>query len=335
MLAQDVEGGVELLFADGGSTDRTIDVLREMVSADPRIRFLDYPPLNTPSALNACLRHARGEYVARMDAHSFFLPDYLRRGIERLGRGDTRWVSGPQIPQPNGRVSCAVAEVLASPLGRGGSRRWAERGAGGEMELDTGVFCGVWRRETLLEYGGWDERFGRNQDAEMAARFLANGERLVSLASMGAHYIPRNTLRKLWRQYYQWGFHRVANARQHPESLRRSHLLPAALALTCASSLVAPRPIRRLGRLGVGAYGATVALEAVRVYRRTGSAADAATVASVLPTMHLANGAGLLQGVAQFGFPLSSMAHIVGLDGLAARLAPPPEPVRAPHLAGE
>src|SRR5260370_906967 len=95
-----------------------------------------------------------------------------------------------------GPVSRAVALGLASRLGRGGSRKWGEQrlASDAEWELDTGVFAGVWERETLLEYGGWDERWVRNEDSEMAGRFLARGERLVCLASMGADYVPRDSL---------------------------------------------------------------------------------------------------------------------------------------------
>src|SRR5205085_10521957 len=115
----------------------------------------------------------------------------------------TRWVSGPQVPRGVGPVSRAVSLALASPLGRGGSRKWGEHGVetAAEWELDSGVFDGVWERATLLEYGGWDERWPRNSDSEMAGRFLARGERIGCVAAMGASYVPRDSLRGLWRQY--------------------------------------------------------------------------------------------------------------------------------------
>ena len=41
MQAQRFEGSVELLFADGGSSDRTHEILEELAEGDPRIRILD------------------------------------------------------------------------------------------------------------------------------------------------------------------------------------------------------------------------------------------------------------------------------------------------------
>src|ERR1700690_1026342 len=70
MLAQRFDGRFELLFADGRSQDRTREILEELAENDSRIRVFDNPRRGTPSGLNVCLREARGEYVARMDAHT-------------------------------------------------------------------------------------------------------------------------------------------------------------------------------------------------------------------------------------------------------------------------
>jgi glycosyltransferase involved in cell wall biosynthesis len=113
MQAQSFEGSLELLFADGGSSDRTREILEELAASDSRIRVLDNPRRRTASGLNVGLREARGEYVARMDAHTYYSPTYIAAGVQRLRRGDTEWVSGPAIPRPVGAVSRAVALALS------------------------------------------------------------------------------------------------------------------------------------------------------------------------------------------------------------------------------
>ena len=185
------------------------------------------------SGLNVALHHARGRWVARMDAHTRYPDDYLARGVARLMAGGTRWVSGPQLPRGDRPVSRAVSLALGTGLGRSGSRKWA---AGtdveaAEYELDSGVFTGVWERASLLEYGGWDERWRVNEDSEMAARFLARGERLICMPAMAATYAPRDSLPRLWRQYFVYGEYRARTARRHPETMRRQHLVAPALAL--------------------------------------------------------------------------------------------------------
>ncbi|HEX4564554.1 MAG TPA: glycosyltransferase, partial [Solirubrobacteraceae bacterium] len=219
MQAQRFDGTIELLFADGRSSDRTRAILEELAAGDRRIRVLDNPRRRTASGLNVGLREARGEFVARMDAHTYYAGTYIAAGVARLRRGDTEWVSGPAVPRPVGTVSRAVALALASPLGRGASRKWSDQdGDGEERELDTGVFGGVWRRSTLLAAGGWDERWPINQDSEMAARFLRRGERLLCVAEMAGHYVPRDSLPSLARQYLRYGFYRARTFRAHPGS---------------------------------------------------------------------------------------------------------------------
>lgn len=336
MLAQRVEGPIEVLLADGGSQDGTRELLERLAARDARLRLFENPRGWTPSGLNVCLRHARGEYVARMDAHTLYPESYLQSGIDRLRAGGTDWVSGPQLVEGEGRVQRAFALALESFLGRGGSRRWAagraDADAAREWELDSGVFTGVWRRERVLELGGWDERWWRNQDSEMAARFLEQGSRLVCLAEMAARYVPRDSLRALWRQYDGYGFYRAATARRHPSTLRRSALLMPALVCCWFFALVAPRPLRGLARLGVATYLATIASAGLRA-RRESPREVAATLPLVLATMHLSAGVGFLRGIARFGVPWAALARVSGIGALE-RLAPAVEhePVYAPSL---
>src|SRR6478672_9780676 len=143
MARQDFPGAVEFLFADGNSADATVALLTQLARADPRIQVLRNPRGGTPSGLNVCLREARGEYVARMDAHTLYPPDYLTVGVARLRAGGADWVAGPQIANGRSGVARAVATALTSPLGRGASKRWTAASDEAEVDLDTGVFCGV------------------------------------------------------------------------------------------------------------------------------------------------------------------------------------------------
>jgi succinoglycan biosynthesis protein ExoA len=312
MQDQELDGDFELLFADGGSSDRTREILLELARADPRIRVLDNPRGHTASGLNVCLAAAVGRYVARMDAHTLYPRRYLAAGVQRLQRGDTSWVSGPQVPAPVGPVSRAVALALSSPLGRGGSRKWdAHLHARGERQLDTGVFGGVWLRQTLLAFGGWDERWPINQDSELAARFLARGQRLVCIPQMAASYTPRDSLPRLARQYFRYGFYRARTFSAHPRSVRRSHLLPPSLVLALAAAIRSPPPLPRAARAAVAAYGLAVARTAATAAARRQGRRESALLLAVLPTMHLSWGAGAIAGMLRFGVPLRALLALV------------------------
>lgn len=305
MRAQDLDGGFELLFVDGGSTDGTRAILDELAAEDPRVRVLDNPARRVPQALNIGLRAAGGAYVARMDAHTLYPRDYLRRGIGLLERGDVDWASGPQLAHGVGRWSRRVERALRSPLGVGGATfRTAEE----EIEVDSG-FTGVWRRETLEAHGGWDEDWPVNQDAELAARIRAAGGRIVCVPEMGARYVPRDSLAALARQYWRYGRYRAKTSRRHPESMRRSHVLAPGLVLTL---LAAALPLGRLttaARAGALVYAAAVLAESVRG-AGTPRGREAPALAAVLATMHLPWGLGFLVGCARFGPPLRALGQL-------------------------
>jgi succinoglycan biosynthesis protein ExoA len=310
MRRQEFDGSIEFLFIDGRSEDRTRAILEELAAEDPRIRVLDNPDRTTAYALNVGLAASRGRYVARMDGHTEYPPSYLADGVARLSRGDVVWVAGPQIPRGDGVWSRRVAMALETGLASIGSKRWGD-GSAEEVELDTGVFTGVMPRSVLEAHGGWDSGWPINQDSELAARVLAAGGRIVQLPSMGAGYVPRNSLRSLWRQYYRYGLYRGKTSRRHPHSLRRSHLLGPGLVLALAGSLVLPRPLRGLARAALGAYFAALVAASVRAAAASPErAADAATLPLVFVVMHGAWGSGFVVSTFKHGPPLGALARV-------------------------
>jgi succinoglycan biosynthesis protein ExoA len=309
MLSQRFDGEIEFLFMDGRSEDRTKAILEEMSAADHRIRVLDNPQRRTTFGLNIGLEHARGNFIVRMDAHTEYPPEYVAKGIERLERGDVDWVTGPQIPHGVGKWSRRVARALASRLGAGGSAKWS---AEEEKDIDTGVFTGLWRRETLAEYGGWDEGWPVNQDSELAARFFERGSRIVCVPELGALYVPRDSLKSLAKQYWRYGFYRAKTSRYHPASMRRSAVFPPALVIALAGSVLAPGPLRTACRAAVATWVAAVAAASAPAAGEDGPA-EGAGQAAVFAAMHLSWGAGFLRGCLAFGPPLAALARIAGI----------------------
>jgi succinoglycan biosynthesis protein ExoA len=316
MQEQRFEGSLEFLFMDGRSVDGTRAILEQLARRDPRIRVLDNPHRHLVAGLNQGLREARGQFVVRMDAHSYYAADYVARGVERLERGDVAWVSGPPSPHGVGTWSRRVALALESWLGTGGSQKWPSRletkADLEEIELDTSVFGGIWTRQTLESLGGWDEGWPVNEDSELAARVLKSGGRIVCIRELEARYVPRNSLKSLAVQYGRYGFYRSKTSLRHPESLRRSHVLAPAVFLMLLAGVLAPRPLRRPARAGLSIYLLTVLTASAQIARRSGTR-DAAGLPLVFATMHVAWGAGFLAGSLRFGPPLRALGRILSV----------------------
>jgi len=301
MREQRFPGRVEFLLIDGRSEDGTRNILEELARADERIRVLDNPDRGIPQALNIGLRHARGRFIARMDAHALYPPDYLATGARRLEKRDgVEYVTGVQVPHGVDSGSHRISLALDSPLGVGGAgfrRRVTE-----ETETDAG-FTGLWWRETLERLGGWREDWVVNEDGELAARLRKAGGRIVCVPEMAARYIPRRGLQALVRQYWRYGQYRAKTCRQHPDSMRPSHVLPPAVALVAIAAVV-PRRAGAPFRVATAAYAAVLAVESARIWR-SGGGRDAAWLPAVFAAMHLSWGTGFLVGCARFGVPFA------------------------------
>jgi succinoglycan biosynthesis protein ExoA len=318
ILGQRFAGDVEFIVIDGNSRDGTRAALDELRARDPRLTVIDNPRGDLASALNLGLAAASGEFVAKMDAHTFFPADYLQLGVDRLRQGDVNWVSGPPVPHGVGPWSRRVALALETPLGVGASGKWFKgaAGSGRERDLRTGVFSGVWRRSVLEALGGWDPAWPVNEDSELASRFLASGERIVCVRAMAASYVPRESLGALARQYWRYGLYRAKTANRHPESVGVSQLAPPALVMS-QLGWIGGRRARRVARLTLAAYAGAQAVVAARAASRAGR--EAALLPTVFCTMHLSFGAGWLAGCARFGLPVAGVLRALRLGGRSAR----------------
>jgi glycosyltransferase involved in cell wall biosynthesis len=314
IVGQRFSGSVEYLMIDGRSQDATRPILEELAADDPRVRIIENPAGDLASALIIGLAAARGEFVAKMDAHTYFPDTYIQHGVDRLRKGDVNWVSGPQIPRGSDPWSRRVALALGTRFGAGGSDKWESVSDGvssdGERELDTGVFSGVWRRSVLEDLGGWDPAWPVNEDSELASRFLKSGERILCLPAMGAHYVPRSTLRGLARQYCRYGYYRAKTANRHPASTRPSHFAPPAMVLVLLAGALGGRRVRALAQASVAAYAAALAAESLRA-TRSSERRESALLPTVYITMHLSFGIGYLAGCLRYGVPLAAAGTLL------------------------
>ncbi len=163
LAAQDYPKIVEVVVADGGSTDRTA----ELAASYPKVVVVDNPRRSRPAGLNVALRHATGEIVVRVDARTRLAADYVSRCVEALERSGAAIVGGPMAYEATTPGQRAFAAAMSSRLGAGPAEF---RRPGGEPRFVDTVYLGAFRKEVIDELGGYDEWSGGNEDAELAYR---------------------------------------------------------------------------------------------------------------------------------------------------------------------
>lgn len=297
---------LEILLVDGTSDDSTRAIAEAYERNAARrngiaLRVIPNPARTAPAALNIGIRQAKGDVVARMDAHATYPADYLPRLVEALDATGADNVGGvlDTLPASGGAVPRAIAAASSHPFGVGNSR--FRIGARTNQWVDTVPF-GCWRRKLFNWLGMFDEELVRNQDDELNHRLLARGGRILLVANVSAQYFARERLGQVARMFYQYGLFKPLVARKIGRVMTLRQLVPPALTLALLlTAVLAPWLVaaRWLGGAIAITYGGAVVMTAARLVPKLGVRAALAAVL-VFPIMHLSYGWGFLAGVARW-----------------------------------
>jgi len=302
VLAQWLPPGwtLELIVADGASDDGTRERLAAWAGGEPRLSVVDNPARTTAAALNRALAVAQGGIVVRMDVHTVYAEDYIAACIAALQRSGATCVGGAWRPVGTAGRQRAIARAFGSRFASGGA---ASRRVEVEGEVDT-VYLGAWQRADLKRLGGFDETLVRNQDDELALRIVRGGGRVWQSAAIRSWYTPRDSFSALFRQFWQYGYWKVAVIRKHRLPARPRQLAPfgflALGVLGALMGLVWPAAWLALGA-AVAAYLGAALVGAALIARPWREPAQWAGIAWASVVMHQAYGLGFARGLWDFG----------------------------------
>ena len=82
ILAQTLEE-IEVICVDDGSSDTSLDILREYEKADPRVQVVTQANAGAGAARNRGLDLASGDYLSFLDSDDFFEPEMLKKAYEK------------------------------------------------------------------------------------------------------------------------------------------------------------------------------------------------------------------------------------------------------------
>ena len=283
----------EILVVDGGSRDRTVDIVRAFPEFGSRIRLIENPRRLQVYAWNIGWRAARGEYVSFIVAHSTYEDNFFASCLAAMHRTGAAAVGPVQTATGTNTLGRAVAWCMSTPFGVGNARF---RFATAEEEVDS-VYSMFLRRETLERLGGYDERVAFDEDDEFNYRLRQSGGRIFVSPQLRARYFVRDSFRSLSKQMLCYGYWRRFTQLLHPRAIPlRVYAPPALVAATLLSIALLATPLRPLGFVVPAMYAGYVALAMVTASSKVGGAA-ALCVGAALPCMHFSYGVGYWRAV--------------------------------------
>jgi cellulose synthase/poly-beta-1,6-N-acetylglucosamine synthase-like glycosyltransferase len=286
----------EVIVVDGDSGDGSRQMVEAMEGELPNLRVVDNRGRHTSRGVNIGLAYARGEVIARVDAHASVATDFLSESVAALRRTGADAVGGPIETIGEGTSGEAIALAVSSPFGVGNAVfRYSQL----EQWTDTVAFP-AYRRDVFDRIGPFAEIDG-GEDDDFHLRLIDAGGRILLTPRIRSTYYARRNLPELARQYFGYGQAKSVVLTRHPRRTRLRQLAPSALTL----ALIASSFLSLLGGLFMvplalisGSYVAALLTASLAVGRRHGWR-HVIRLPFVFACMHLSYGIGFLSGLAR------------------------------------
>ncbi len=161
----------ELLALDGGSSDRSLSILRKFEMSDARIRAISRKNLALVPSLNEMIAEAQGRYLARMDSDDICRPERFEKQVAYLDAHPECVAVGSRVLfiDPEGMPICEAINELT------------------HNEIDSANMSGatamrichpsvMMRKETVVQVGLYSEEFLFAEDFDLFLRIAEVGK---------------------------------------------------------------------------------------------------------------------------------------------------------------
>lgn len=195
---------MDVMVVDGGSKDRTRDIVEKYKREYQNIRFIHNPGKIQSIAFNIGARESDAPYIVRLDAHALYNRDYIEKCINGLETDNARGNVGGRciiLPFSDSLWAKTNAILNYSRFGIGGS---AFRVGMKPDYVDTVPF-GAFPRSVFETVGGMREDLSRAEDNEYNSRIRKAEYKVYFDPEIVSSYYARPTLRTSCKQMYANG----------------------------------------------------------------------------------------------------------------------------------
>ena len=212
----------ELLVVDDGSTDETEDVV-QLYSNQINLKYLHQKNQGPGAARNYGMRNAEGTYFIFVDSDCLLPEDYLVKIDQFIQKFSPDAFGGPDTFNDSfSPIQKAINYSMTSFLGTGGTR--GSRKSVGRFyprSFNMGLHRNVYEK-----IGNFNS-LRHGQDMDYSARIYEAGFEVSLIPDAFVYHKRRTSLRKFFKQIYNWGVARINLSNIHKGLLKPIHLAPA------------------------------------------------------------------------------------------------------------
>lgn len=300
IYACDLPAGCDMrvFVVDGQSEDGTVEEIRQLQTEFAGLELVENVLRLTPHAFNLGI-HAggRADFVQIVGARHILSPNYLLRSIELMQENPAIWCVGGRVENvflnEKGRI---ISKAMGSAFGMGlGNFRTLQ--ASGYTDT---VGTPMYRYEVFERIGFFDEVLVRNQDDDFNFRVTEAGGKIWYCHEISIQYYVRGNLRKLWRQFHQYGYWKVFVNRKHKAVTTMRQLVPPAFVLFLFSIPFNFLINAYVGYTAIAALLCYILLGWFVAFRVADKTSEAPAIWVVFPVLHISYGLGYLKGMVDF-----------------------------------
>lgn len=211
----------ETIVIDDGSTDQT-----SQVALAYGVQVIQHEQQRgAGAARNSGIQQARGDIICFTDADCEPTPNWLEQMILPF--------SNPEITGCKGRYATRQKELTARFVQIEYEDKYDLLRRQTHIDfIDT--YAAAYRRQPLLDFGGFDERMFFLEDQELSFRLAAHGYAMVYQPEAIVYHLHSNTAVKYIRKKFIIGYWKTQIVRRFPERLIKDSHTPQILKLQMA-----------------------------------------------------------------------------------------------------
>ena len=196
----------EIILVDDGSTDQTRKVATDLTSGRKDVTVVETNHGGASHARNAGVEKARGEIVFFAESDCVYDPMYLQRAVDSLASdpkaGAVCLTGAPLITRSTLATQCIDIEnkVQHQLLNQGKIKPF---------------YAWVYRKEVLMELGGFDEKLFQGEDKDLFSRVKKAGYTIAWVPGVNWWHRRDQTTPQLAKKWFTRGRTRVLFSIKH------------------------------------------------------------------------------------------------------------------------